>query len=100
MAHSNPITLSTTTTQVEVTLLSAAGDDCTMLAAPLDATSDAKQLCLNHLCWLMWMAVERGLRRPVTTDYADWLRWQAMEIGYAGWLRKLVTLAGYGDWLR
>ena len=65
--HNNPIALSTTT-QVEVTLLSAVGDDCTTLAAPLDSTRREKQLRWNHPYWLMRMAAERGLRRPVTSQ--------------------------------
>ena len=37
MGPNNPIALGTKTTQIEVTLLSAVGDDCTTLAAPRDA---------------------------------------------------------------
>ena len=66
--HNNPTALSTTTTPVEVTLLSAVGDDCTTLAAPRHATLEAKQLRLNHQCWLIIMTVAKsGLRRPVKT---------------------------------
>ena len=46
--HNKPMSLSTTTTQAEVTLLLTVGDDCTTLATPRDATTEAKQLCLNH----------------------------------------------------
>ena len=37
--HNNPTALGTTTTQAEVTLLSAAGGHCMTLAAPRDADS-------------------------------------------------------------
>ena len=69
--HNNPIAVGTKTTQVEVTLLSAVGDDCKTLAVPRDATPEAKQLRLNQQCWLSRMVAERGLKRPVTTGYAD-----------------------------
>ena len=99
MGHKNSVALSSTTTQAEVTLLSAVEDNCTTLAAPHDATPEAKQICLNHQCWLMRMVMVRGLRRLVTTGYANWSCRQATETGYAGWLQGLVTTTGYASWL-
>ena len=85
MGHNNPIALGFMTTQVEVTLLLAVGDDCTTLTAPHDSTPKVKELHLNHQCWLMRMVVECWLRRLVTTGYANWLRRQTTVTGYAGW---------------
>ena len=75
------------TTQVEVTQLSAVGDDCTTLVAPRNVEPEAKQHCLNHSCWLMRKVRELWLRRPVASGFADWLRRQTTETGYAGWLQ-------------
>ena len=87
MGPNNPIALGTKTTQIEVTLLSAVGDDCTTLVAPCDATSEVKKLHVNHECRLMKMVLELRLRRLVIMGYAEWLLRQAIETGYAGWLR-------------
>ena len=106
--HNNPTALITTTTPIGVTLLSAVGDDCTTLAALRDATPEAKQLRLNHQCWLMRMVADRGLRSrlqlAMPTVYAGRLRRLVMLAGYAGKLGRLIcwlfTTTGYVSWLR
>ena len=68
----------------EVTPLSAVGDDTPWRNTRSEATP--------HSCWLMRMVAERGLRRPVTTGYADRLQRLVMLAGYDDWLRRLGTL--------
>ena len=101
--HNEPTAPGTTTTPVEVTLLSAVGDDgkttapvkVTLLSpvgddgtttTPVEVTllsavgDDCTTLAAPRdatpeakRCWLMRMVAQLWLRRPVTTGYASWL---------------------------